>query len=123
MDPLSKVAESRIREALDAGQLDRFAGKGEPMPPEEDLAHVPEDLRASYRLLKGHGFLPEDLEARRGITEIDLLLAATSSDAERTELEERRRRLALKLSLMLEGRGVSVETIEAITRRQLDRGP
>lgn len=123
MDPLSKVAESRIREALEAGQLDRFAGKGEPMPEEEDLAHVPEDLRAGYRLLKGHGFVPEELEMRRGIKELDLLLAATTSDGERTELEEKRRRLALKMSLMLEGRGVSIATVDALVRLQLDRDP
>lgn len=120
MDPLSKVAEARIREALEAGELERFAGKGEPMPPEEDLAHVPEDLRAGYRLLRGHGFVPEEVAARRGITELDLLLAATSSVEERAELEERRRRLALKVSLLLEGRGVPVETIDALVRRRLD---
>lgn len=122
MDPLSKVAESRIREALEAGELDRFAGKGEPMPPEEDLAHIPADLRAGYRLLKGHGFLPDELATRRGITEIDLLLAATSSVEERTALEERRRRLALKMSLMLEGRGVSIATIDALVAPQLGPG-
>jgi hypothetical protein len=120
MDPLSKVAEARIREALEAGELERFAGKGEPLPPEDDLAHVPEDLRAGYRLLKGHGFLPDEVATRRGITEIDLLLAATSSAEQRTALEEQRRRLALKMSLLLEGRGVSVETIDALVRRRLE---
>jgi len=121
MDPLSKVAESRIREALEAGQLKRFAGKGEPIPPEDDLAQVPEDLRAGYRLLKGHGFLPEEVETRRVITEIDLLLAATSSIKERTKLDERRRRLTLRMSVMLEGRGVSIATIDAFVQRRLDQ--
>ncbi len=121
MDPLSKIAERRIREALEAGELDHFAGKGEPIPPEDDLSLVPEDLRAAYRLLKGHGFLPEEAEVRRGITQIDLLLAATSDSGERSELEERRRRLVLKISILLEGRGVPIGAIDALVTRQLDR--
>lgn len=121
MDPLAKIAERRIREALEAGELDHFAGKGELIPPDDDLSMVPEDLRAAYRLLKCHGFLPEEADVRRGITQIDLLLAATSNAGERSELEERRRRLVLKMSILLEGRGASIATIDALVNRQLDR--
>ena len=116
MDPLDRVAERKLAEAIAAGELDDFAGKGQPLPPEEDLAHVPEDLRAGYRLLRGQGFLPEEVEARRGLAELDLLLAACDP-AERADLDARRRRLALKLALLLETNGASIGTIDALVSR------
>jgi hypothetical protein len=111
VDPLARVAERKLAEAISAGELDDFAGKGEPLPPEEDLAHVPEDLRAGYRLLRGHGFLPEELEARRGLAELDLLLAACDP-AERADLNTQRRTLALKLALLVERSGMPATAIE-----------
>jgi len=119
VDPLAKVAERRILEALESGELDRFAGKGEPMPPEDDLSNVPEHLRAGYRLLKSHGFVPEEVDARRGLLRIDDLIAACTDPAERDSLEERRRREALKLSLLLERRGVSLAAIEILVAKRV----
>ena len=119
MDPLAKVAERRILEALAAGELEKFAGKGQPMPPEEDLSNVPEELRAGYRLLKSHGFVPEEVDARRGIVRLDQLIAACTDERERGELDERRRREALKLSLLLEKRGVSHEAIAILVAKRL----
>jgi hypothetical protein len=119
LDPLSKVAERRILEALAAGELEQFHGKGQPMPPEDDLANVPEDLRAGYRLLKSHGFVPEEVDARRGLLRLDDLIAACADPAERGSLQDRRRREALKLSLLLERRGVSAAAIETLVSKRV----
>jgi hypothetical protein len=116
---LSNVAERKLLEALAAGQLDSFAGKGQPMPPEDDLSNVPEELRASYRLLRAQGFVPEEVDARRGILRLDQLIAACADPHERGELEERRRREALKLSLLLEQRGVSPAAIDLLVSKRV----
>jgi hypothetical protein len=118
VDPLSKVAERRIQEAVERGEFERYAGKGEPLPPEDDLANVPEDLRAGYRLLKSHGFVPAELEARRALVRLDDLIAACAEPAARGALEERRRRQTLELALLLERRGVPHAAIELLVARR-----
>jgi hypothetical protein len=45
MDTLTKIAEARIREAMERGEFDDLPGKGRPLVL-EDLSRVPEDLRS-----------------------------------------------------------------------------
>ena len=108
MDPLhilDALAERRIQEAIDAGLLDDYAGKGEPLEV-EDLSGLPEDLRAAYILLKGSGHLPEEMEVRKEMLRLSDLIAACSEDPAKAELTERRSRLALRYALLMERRGI-----------------
>ena len=52
------VAEQRIREALNRGDLDNLPGEGRPLALDDD-ASIPEELRMAYRLLKNGGYLDE----------------------------------------------------------------
>ena len=80
MDALTQLAEQRIREAIARGELDDLPGKGRPLQL-DDLARVPEELRAGYTLLKSAGCLPEELELRKEMVTLrDLLAAATEHE-------------------------------------------
>jgi hypothetical protein len=103
MDPLHRIAERRIEEALAEGEFDDLPGSGEPLAL-EDLSQVPDDLRASYVLLKGAGVLPEEMELRKSVLALGALIAACTNDTERGELLERRERLALRYALAIESR-------------------
>jgi hypothetical protein len=116
MDILGRIAEQRLREAVERGELDDYAGKGEPLDL-EDLSHVPEDLRAGYALLKSHGFVPDELVAHREIVSLDRLIDRCRDDGERDELETRSRALRLRFALALEARGVPPEIVERIVAR------
>lgn len=70
---IDQLAEQHIAEALRNGELDNLAGEGKPLVLDDD-SHVPEDLRASYRLLKNAGYLPPELEMRNEAVELDTLL-------------------------------------------------
>jgi hypothetical protein len=59
---LDAIAERRIREAQERGELDDLPGAGAPLALDDD-ALIPEDLRAAYRVLKNSGFLPPELDA------------------------------------------------------------
>ena len=59
MGLLQQLAEARIREAIEAGELDNLAGRGRPLQLDDDRL-VPEGLRAGYRLLKNAGYLPPE---------------------------------------------------------------
>jgi len=106
MDPLDRIAERKLAEAVARGELDDYPGKGQPLEV-EDLSALPEELRASAILLKGHGFLPEEVELSRSIRQLDDLLRACQDADARAQLSERRSAHALRLALLFEQRGVS----------------
>jgi hypothetical protein len=53
---ISIIAEMRIKEAAERGELDNLPGAGLPLPQDDD-ANVPEELRMAYKLLKNGGYL------------------------------------------------------------------
>jgi hypothetical protein len=131
MDILHKIAERRLEEALAAGELDDFAGKGEPLRL-DDLSRVPDELRAGYILLKSGGFLPEEVELRNQVVKLGDLISACHEDGLREELVKQRDSSAIRLALLLERRGAGsawseygsgvVERLER-PRQALDREP
>lgn len=61
---ISQIAESRINEANERGELDNLPGMGKPMIL-EDLSNVPEELRMAYKILKNAGCLPPEAADRK----------------------------------------------------------
>ena len=52
-----RIAEERIREAMENGDFKDLEFKGKPLELKED-PFMPEDLRVVYKVLKNAGFLP-----------------------------------------------------------------
>ncbi len=105
MDPFERIVEERIREAEAADWLREVEGKGRPLPPGDDLAAVPAELRAAYRLLHQAGYLPEEMELRKEAARLEDLIAACAAGAERDELTRRHRAALLRYHLLMERRG------------------
>ena len=103
MSALDRIAEERIREAVDAGLFRDLPGLGEPLEL-EDLSGLQPDLRASYLLLKGANVLPEELGHRKEALRLADLLAACEDSEERAELSRRHSRALLRLELARERR-------------------
>jgi hypothetical protein len=82
MDIITKIAEQRIREAMERGEFDTLPGAGKPLA-FEDETWVPEDLRLAYRILKNHGFIPPELELRKEIITTKALMDTIDDDRER----------------------------------------
>ena len=82
---LDKIAESKIKSALDRGDLDNLPGTGKPLVL-DDNSHIPADLRAGYRILKNAGFLPPELTLLAEIRQIEILLSTADCDSERKRL-------------------------------------
>jgi hypothetical protein len=85
MTALDALAEERIREALERGELDDLPGSGRPLELDED-ALVPAELRAAYRVLRNAGFVPPELESHRELRDVQALLGAAGGELERTRL-------------------------------------
>ena len=99
---IQAIAEERIRAAQERGEFDALPGAGKPLDLDDD-AHVPEELKMAWRVLKNAGCLPPELEAEREINNALELLSAMTDEAERyrqmqrlnlmvTRLNETRRR-------------------------------
>ncbi|MEJ2695861.1 MAG: DUF1992 domain-containing protein [Candidatus Sulfobium sp.] len=82
MEIFLKIAEQRIREALEKGEFDNLRGKGQPIR-FEDETWIPEDLRPAYRVLKNSGCIPPELELRREVLSLRDLIDTIDEDTER----------------------------------------
>ena len=77
---LELIAERKIVEALERGELANLPGEGRPLALEDD-ALVPEDLRAAYRILKNAGYVPPEVEALTEIAQLENLIHREGGDS------------------------------------------
>lgn len=101
MSIFAAIAERKIREAIERGELADLALKGQPIV-HEDLTFVPEELRMGYKILKNAGVLPEELELKREIVTLEGLLAACRDDEERQAVKKRLTAQRLRFDLLME---------------------
>lgn len=118
MKLIDQLAEAKILRAIEQGDLDRLQGHGEPLHLEDD-AHIPEELRVGYRLLKNANFLPPELQLRRDIHSTECLLRHLEPGSERDQAK-------LRLQLLRErwakcGRSLDLRAEEMAYHQQLRR--
>ncbi|AOX99767.1 DnaJ family domain-containing protein [Jeongeupia sp. USM3] len=98
---LTELAERRIAQARDAGELDDLPGAGQPLPDDIDPL-VPEHQRIAYRVLKNAGYLPPELDLHKEAVGLALQLAAMevegADEAKKAQLADRLGRLNLLLA-------------------------
>lgn len=71
------IAERKIAEAIERGELSDLPGTGKPLHLDDD-ALIPEDLRMAWRILRNAGFVPPEVEALREIGELERLIESLS---------------------------------------------
>jgi hypothetical protein len=108
MDFFAKLAENRIKEAMEAGEFDDLRGKGQPLNLEED-SQIPPELRMAYKILKNADCLPPELVLRKEVVQLQDLVAALPDEAEKLKQMRRLNFLVMKLNLM---RPVSPQLLE-----------
>jgi len=94
-----KIAEQRIKEALENGEFDNLPGRGEPLKLEDD-SRVPEDLRMAYKVLKNADCLPPELELRKEIRQMEDLLESIPDEKEKYRQIRNINFKIMKLNLM-----------------------
>ena len=114
-----KVAERKIREAMERGEFDRVEGKGRPLQFEDD-SFIPPDLRMAYKVLKNAGFLPPELLAEKEIHEAEDLLAHLDDEEERYRQLKKLNLLITKAN-MLRSRPIELEKDQVYFRKIVER--
>ncbi len=93
-----KIAEERIREAMERGEFDDLEGKGKPLKLEDD-SHLPSDMRMAYKILKNADCLPAELELRKEIRNMETLLAGIQDTQEKYNQMKKLNYLIMKLNM------------------------
>ncbi|MFV8833973.1 DnaJ family domain-containing protein [Aquisalimonas sp.] len=120
MHLLDQLAEQRIAEARERGELSNLAGEGARQVLDDDSL-VPEHLRAAYRVLRNAGYLPPEVQTLRDIERVEDLLAQLPLD-DAPERDRAQRRLQLLRMKLQEGRrGGALWTETAYHQRLLAR--
>ena len=101
MDILAKIAEQKIREAMERGEFDHLAYHGKPLNL-DDLSGVPEALRMGYRMLKNAGVLPPEMQLKKDIVALQDLIKACYDDDERQSLQRTMSEKMLRYNMMME---------------------
>ena len=97
-DIMDKIAEERIREAIERGDFDDLPGKGRPLDLEDD-SHLPPDLRMAYKILKNADCLPPEIELRKEIRTTEALLAGIQDTQEKYKQMKKLNYLIMKLNM------------------------
>jgi hypothetical protein len=106
MDIFSTIAEGKIREALQNGEFDNLSGRGKPLNLEA-MAHIPEELRAGYTILKNAGVLPEEMELKKDIVSLQKLIDCCHEENERESLQRKLTCKMLRFDILMEKRSLN----------------
>ena len=114
-----KIAEERIREAIERGEFDDLPGKGKPLALEDD-SHLAPDLRLAYKILKNADCLPPELELRKEIRTTEALLAGIQDTQEKYKQMKKLNYLVMKLNITRRG-SVALEENQYYYERVVDK--
>ncbi|MGH7493746.1 MAG: DnaJ family domain-containing protein [bacterium] len=101
MDIVALIAEIRIKEALENGELEHLSGRGKPLVL-EDFSEVPEHLRVSFKILKNAGMLPVEMEVRKELVQLRVQLANCQDAETQKRLQASINAAELKYHLLME---------------------
>jgi len=119
MLPLATIAERKIKEALERGELKDLPGEGRPLDL-EDLRGVPEDLQMAYKILKNAGYAPEEVTAQKEIARTEDLLAGLTDERERLKALKKINLLVSRLN-MNRSRPLNIEVEQKYFHQVVDR--
>jgi hypothetical protein len=108
MEFFAKLAENRIREAIEAGEFDDLEGQGQPLNLDDD-SHIPPELRMAYKIMKNADCLPPELVLRQEVVQLQDLVSAMPDEAEKLKQMRRLNFLMMKLDML---RPVSAQLLE-----------
>ncbi|HHJ38220.1 MAG: hypothetical protein AXA67_01000 [Methylothermaceae bacteria B42] len=117
-----RLAEKRIEEAMAKGEFDHLPGAGKPLPEEPDMATVAPSLRMVYRILKNAGYVPEEVQLRREISDIAQLLHDCTEDEIPPSIRSRWLLLTQRLGELREGNLLLQDQYLAKLVRKIESG-
>ena len=113
------IAERKISEAIQKGQLDIEEWRNRPLPMTNDSL-VPEELRMAHKILKNAGYLPPEIEIKKEIQQIEDLLVNCDDEYVKVKQLKKLNYLVMKLNTM-KGDAVNIESQKEYFRQVVER--
>lgn len=98
---IEKHVEKMIKEAMERGEFDNLAGRGQPVDL-TDYFSTPEDMRIGHKILKDANIVPEELELLREAESLKAELARCSTEEEKRKVRRAIDDKLLKYNLLRE---------------------
>jgi hypothetical protein len=118
-EAFEKIAEKKIREAMDNGEFDDLPGKGKPLQLEDDR-HIAQDIRLAHKILKNANCLPPELELRKEILTMEELLDGVRDTKEKYKQIKKLNYLIMKLNMARRG-SLDLEKHQVYYERLVDK--
>lgn len=119
MYAFTKLAEQRIKEAMDRGEFQNLEGRGRSLSLEEYF-RTPADVRMAYHILKNADCAPPDLDLKKEIHRLDDLIQGLPDEQERLRQMRKLNFLVMKLNVLRKTR-IDFEEDQRYYGRLLDR--
>jgi hypothetical protein len=98
-----RLAENRIRQAIEDGSFDNLSNAGKPLDL-EDYFSTPADLRMAYSILKNAKAVPLEVELLAEVGRLKQQVVAAESVEERSRLQRLLIERETRLNVLLERR-------------------
>ena len=99
--PFSRIAENRIKEAIEQGQFENLPGAGQPLNLEEYFS-TPEDLRMAYSILRSANCVPAEVELLNEISRLNRSIAQIEDTTTQKQLQRALTDRQTQLAVMFE---------------------
>ena len=103
MSYFQRLAEQKIREAIERGDFDRMELAGKPLD-HGDYFNAPAELRAGYHILRNAGVVPEEVELLNSIHRIRKHIRSALTADEKERLTREKVLLQTRLDIIREQR-------------------
>ncbi|MRG87435.1 DnaJ family domain-containing protein [Salinibacillus xinjiangensis] len=100
------LAEERIKEAINKGDMENLPGKGKPLEL-EDLSMIPEDLRSGYIMMKNAGMLPEEMQLKKEMVTLEDLIRSCEDEATKRDYKQKLSQKKIRFHSLMEKRRMS----------------
>ncbi|RWZ58152.1 DUF1992 domain-containing protein [Halobacillus fulvus] len=97
------LVEEKIKKSMERGDFDHLPGKGKPLPKDE-FSHLPSELRNSYRILKNANMLPEEMQLKKEIVEMEELLGQVEDPEVSVYFKQKLTEKRIRFDVMMEKR-------------------
>ncbi|MEM1501787.1 DUF1992 domain-containing protein [Domibacillus sp. 8LH] len=104
-----RIAEERIKKAMEEGAFDRLPGAGKPLPKDE-FQSLPPEMRMAARMLENAGFTQEDAHLRQDIRELERLVSNCDDPDQARSLNEQLNEKRLRYNQLLSKRRIKTNS-------------
>ncbi|MFA4885579.1 MAG: DUF1992 domain-containing protein [Desulfotomaculaceae bacterium] len=100
---LAKIAEMKIREAIENGELENLPGKGKPLEL-DNMSFLPAELRMAYRIIKNAGLAPVEVSLNKDMDTLKKKIEESTDEKERKFLKRKLIELGVRYNILMEKR-------------------